>query len=217
MNLARGVHACVDGDTAVFLDLRRNRYLSAPLAQSAGGSAQQTSAAALPIAALDGPQLRALGAAGLIEPPAPAPDADIEDVIEAARGLVRLQDWIGCVRAWLWARNVVASKRLDLGLAELARLAAVQRGSAPSTVAAALTAHERFERIRPFAPAARVCLFDSLALAHFLLAEGLSISLVFGVRVRPFGAHCWVEWGDHVLNDRGGHARFYQEILRARL
>jgi hypothetical protein len=35
-----------------------------------------------------------------------------------------------------------------------------------------------------------------------LAAHGLRSSLVFGVRPRPFSAHCWLQRGPVVLNDR---------------
>jgi hypothetical protein len=46
------------------------------------------------------------------------------------------------------------------------------------------------------------CLDQSIILSHVLAAHGLRSSLVFGVRPRPFSAHCWLQRGRVVLNDR---------------
>jgi len=46
------------------------------------------------------------------------------------------------------------------------------------------------------------CLDQSIVLSHMLAAHGLRSSLVFGVRPRPFSAHCWLQRGPVVLNDR---------------
>jgi hypothetical protein len=45
------------------------------------------------------------------------------------------------------------------------------------------------------------CLFNSLALLDFLALHGLYPKLVFGVSMRPFHAHCWVQHEDTVLGD----------------
>lgn len=37
---------------------------------------------------------------------------------------------------------------------------------------------------------------------RWLTAEGDGATLVFGVKLDPFAAHCWVERGDVLLNDR---------------
>lgn len=45
------------------------------------------------------------------------------------------------------------------------------------------------------------CLPTSMALFDDLAAEGHYPRLVFGVRLRPFHAHCWVELGGHLVTD----------------
>lgn len=58
-----------------------------------------------------------------------------------------------------------------------------------------------FERLRLFYPRSYLCLFDSLALIHFLARFALYPDWVFGVNADPFEAHCWVQAGSVVLND----------------
>jgi hypothetical protein len=58
-----------------------------------------------------------------------------------------------------------------------------------------------FDRLRLYYPRSYLCLFDSLALIHFLARFGVFPDWVFGVSADPFEAHCWVQAGNVVLND----------------
>ncbi|MGB6449413.1 MAG: lasso peptide biosynthesis B2 protein, partial [Steroidobacteraceae bacterium] len=58
-----------------------------------------------------------------------------------------------------------------------------------------------FDALRPIYPRPYLCTFDSLALVHFLAYHRLHARWVFGVRADPFYAHCWVQYGDTLLND----------------
>lgn len=51
-------------------------------------------------------------------------------------------------------------------------------------------------------PRHRHCLSSSLAYFHMVRSLGMSAKLVMGVSAQPFSAHCWVQSGDTVLNDR---------------
>jgi hypothetical protein len=58
-----------------------------------------------------------------------------------------------------------------------------------------------FDRLRLYYPRSYLCLFDSLALIHFLARFRVFPDWVFGVTADPFEAHCWVQAGSVVLND----------------
>lgn len=58
-----------------------------------------------------------------------------------------------------------------------------------------------FNRIRPLYPRNYLCLFDSLAMLEFLSGYHVYPRWIFGVRVEPFEAHCWLQDKDSVLND----------------
>jgi hypothetical protein len=74
----------------------------------------------------------------------------------------------------------------------------------------------RFERLRPLFFSARdACLLDSLALLEFLASHGMHADWVFGVRTRPFAAHCWVQSGDAVCNDEPERVCRFTPILVA--
>ncbi len=57
------------------------------------------------------------------------------------------------------------------------------------------------------------CLFRSLALARYLLANRFPTDIVIGVRSQPFRAHCWVQAGEMVLNEHLEIARDYCPVL----
>lgn len=104
--------------------------------------------------------------------------------------------------------GVAALARARLGLASrgLSReIAAAARWSGRASIddpAACRRAAESFEAARSWFPGGRRCLPDSLALHRMLSRRGLSAMLVIGVRNQPFRAHCWVQSGEWLLNDR---------------
>jgi len=57
------------------------------------------------------------------------------------------------------------------------------------------------------------CLQWSISTALRLLWHGHSPTLVFGVAMYPFRAHCWVQDGDRVLNDSIENVRQFEPIL----
>ncbi|MGN6424316.1 MAG: lasso peptide biosynthesis B2 protein [Asticcacaulis sp.] len=67
-------------------------------------------------------------------------------------------------------------------------------------------------KLRPFLPSRRICLKDSLALMQVLRGEGLQAKLVFGVKLAPFMAHCWVQTETRLLNETPDRARLFTPI-----
>lgn len=70
-----------------------------------------------------------------------------------------------------------------------------------------------FQILRPYYPRPFLCLFDSLALLHFLARYGVFPLWVYGVKLEPFEAHCWVQVGDVVVNDILDNVRGYTPIM----
>lgn len=70
-----------------------------------------------------------------------------------------------------------------------------------------------FRRLRPWYPRSYLCLWDALALLEFLARRRLFPEWVFGVQVEPFGAHCWLQHGDKVLNDDTEYAQQFTPIM----
>lgn len=61
---------------------------------------------------------------------------------------------------------------------------------------------DRFLSARKVVPIEQNCLLDSLSLLHWLGPRRSAVTLIFGVKLDPFAAHCWVQSNDLVLNDR---------------
>jgi hypothetical protein len=117
-------------------------------------------------------------------PPADRPRA--VDLARAVGLLVQTKRWID--------RRPIASILADLRLSA-ARAAEPEAGLAAQSAS-------RFLRARRLIPVRRNCLLDSLALVRWLAVTGTRATLVFGVKLHPFAAHCWVQAGSVLLNDR---------------
>lgn len=204
--LCWGVRAVADNDWLIFLDVARNRYRAIktsdapPIAGIAAFSPEDAS---------NTPGWRALARGGLVAAPA-SQGAPIRPVEHAG---ARFHDIVSLARAALWSRRIVRRGALLEAFGALS--AAKARLSADGDdLSRAIRAHARFAAARIWIPARFVCLFDSLCLMRVLLAEGISADLVFGVRGRPFAAHCWVECEGEILDDGGEACASFVEIVR---
>jgi hypothetical protein len=73
---------------------------------------------------------------------------------------------------------------------------------------------EDFYWLRPFVFSGNQrCLFHSLTLLLFLRRFGIHPRWVFGVRKAPFGAHCWLQDGEVVLNDSVERVAMFTPIM----
>lgn len=193
-----------DQGFAVVLDLANNRYWA--LDADALSRPEPT------------PAIKALLHCGSLRALAP-PQAHIGQAIRSAARITHTPPrkapaldaaaWGRFLIACLWARWVVSTGRLDAARRTLVRLRSGQASTQDAGEAVA-----RFEQMRPLWPGDQVCLFDSLTLARFLLSEGRDAKIVFGVRTRPFSAHCWVESEQEVLLDLTGQFASYVVICR---
>lgn len=68
--------------------------------------------------------------------------------------------------------------------------------------AEAVTIASDFLKVRRLIAYPTNCLTDSLALLSFLKTQGRSADLIFGAKLDPFAAHCWLQQGGILLNDR---------------
>lgn len=64
-------------------------------------------------------------------------------------------------------------------------------------------------------PSLDQCLPRSIALAHALVDAAIRPTVILAVRLRPFGAHCWVQVDDLLLNESLDQARTFTPILVA--
>ena len=59
----------------------------------------------------------------------------------------------------------------------------------------------RFLGARKFVPVPGNCLLDALSMLRWLGPCRNAVALIFGAKLDPFAAHCWVQVDDLVLND----------------
>lgn len=86
------------------------------------------------------------------------------------------------------------------------------RGATHSTEESLLTAVRTFRHTRLHVPIETSCLLDSLAIARYLSRRTFRTSIVFGVALDPFSAHCWVQAGELALNETVGDANSHTPI-----
>lgn len=216
--LPEHIHFCEIGGQRVFLDLAGDRYFSLPpAADAAFASLQNTDDDAAPCAGDTSFLLRAgvLVAAPGGKPIArtchPRPARSMLEGAEAGAGdppRALFEAWLLVLRA----RHAVRKKKLP------AYLKALTRGRPATTNASATTLEHalgQFRAGRRFVPIAPNCLYDSLALCRFLQRRGICADLVIGAKLYPFGAHCWLQQGEVVLNDSLASARDFEPVLVA--
>lgn len=225
--LSRDVYSCVANRHLVFLDLRRDKYLcldqdsSAVLLAGVSGSQhaesqdllEQIAGSLLNQELLDGRSVgRAIGGAPDVE----APRRALSEGDDLLRGTISFADRICFMRAATYIRarlKFLAIKNIVDGIREKRE-----------TIGPSITSIEDaylhrmvtiYRRLRPQFPAKYCCLFDSLALLEFLGSHRLLPTLVFGVKMDPWGAHCWLQDGDVVVNDTVEYVRDFAPIMAA--
>lgn len=195
LRLPPGVHVCRSGRDYVFLDRSRDAYTG--IAGPNASALDACLAGAAP-AGLD-----ALFAEGLLaHPEAPGRLFELSTIAMPTRDI----DAPAGARADPQAivACLIADRLLRRGpferVCRVAESAAIRGG--PAEVAALGEAAARFARTRRWYPRSPGCLFDALALSLYLSRRGLAVRWVFGVRLAPWAAHCWVQAGDHLVGAR---------------
>ena len=70
-----------------------------------------------------------------------------------------------------------------------------------------------FHALSPWFGEEDQCLVRALAFRMIAMKRGHDASLVIGVKLDPFAAHCWVQDGPRLLNDRLERVRLFTPIL----
>ena len=78
----------------------------------------------------------------------------------------------------------------------------------------ALSLAQYYAAKRALVPLRRSCVPDSLALMRMFWRHGLDADLLFGVRLDPFAAHCWVQSDDHLLSDPLSNIADFTPVFR---
>ena len=211
MNVAAGIGVANFGDRAIILDCRANRYH-----QVGTRHAAVLAAVGAGLEINDREALDTLIHFGIVDPLAlRLPAVQIADVRESALDTVAgppANLSIGRVAVALL--GVVTRLRWTSFPSVLAHIRSLKTSPSvlipdPDLIALA----RAYDQVRPRIPIRRICLRDSLALFAILARAGGACNLVFGVRLDPFGAHCWVQTGETILSDSLESARHMRPIL----
>lgn len=231
--LPQNVHMCVVEDQVVILDLRRDKYLSLDAETSAilrpyvellaarGGLSDSADEARL------GELLSSLSGNAIL---CTSPGAST--AAETYRPLTRPEEAITPrppFRQHVCAHHVVnyigsvISAKLALRTRSLHQIVFYEylKRSALRCLPPKFDADEAaqlcsiYSRLRIIATGPGQCLFDSLALKLFLANYRIFPDWIFGVRLNPFGAHCWLQHGSAVVNDSLDSVRPFTPIMAA--
>jgi hypothetical protein len=213
--LAESANVCIHGKDVVFLDLQSGKYLALNVDQ-AGVLGRVVKG--WPIAADErdtSQTVNLLLQKGLLTTdPARGKQGELINSARATRALidmpinhrppVRVRDgW-----RFLIATSVAIASLRWIGLKRIARRVThrrVARAQLPPTqgIERLQQIVSLFERLRPFMfRKTDACLLHSLALLEFLARYHIYPDWVFAVQTQPFKAHCWLQHGDWVLNDK---------------
>ncbi len=232
---AKHVFCCIEGRHAVLLDLKRDKYLCVPRARL-DACGHRLSGWATPHE--DGPAtspasdneadvtLRAMLQQGVLTTrvternPAvptshPLPTTSLAPVAgHASRGGYTLSQFCNFAIAATLASASLRWRRLENVVDIVARRRARRSGAQDIGNLDSLRELVRvFDALRPIFPRPYLCLYDSLALLAFLASYDRFPRWVFGVRMDPFNAHCWVQAGEVVLNETVDEVRSYTPIM----
>lgn len=208
--LAPHVSFCVASGRVIFLDLASDRYVALPTTLGPGfcewvaGGAAGAGPEALPLLVRAG-LLCPADAPGVIRPV--ASERAIREISIDAANTPSFSRLIPVVASSWRARRRLA--RLGLA-ATLDRALGARPSSANGSEARCAAA---FMSVRRHLPLPWRCLPDALAMLDYLARRGACASIVFGVTSNPFQAHCWLQSGDQLLNDRLDRVAAFTPIL----
>ncbi len=229
--LTRHAYFCLDGRYCLFLDLRRNKYvctertLVEALSPWLFGWPQQLTFSDDPI-----PDEPATLACELVKVDllttraSQGREVKPPDIAEAQRSLIEVQavqSWRDTSRSFpsflvaCWhAHTALRHQPLERIIRNVERTRLHSRHpTQPLALDRAIRLVLAFRALRGFFPRNYLCLFDSLALLHFLAAHDIYASWVFGVQSDPFKAHCWLQNNNTVLNDTVERALSFRPIM----
>ena len=229
--LARHVFVCRDEEYIVVLDVKRDRYFALEATKTAAltfllpgwpapppeqppaePSAQQ---AAAPLLREGWLVEKSAGSKEATPVQAPLPQADLMEVAGSGAARLRLRTIIAFVAASVFAKFALRFWRFERVVDWVARRKARHSDDgAEFDPERARQLIDAFVRLRVFLFSSREeCLHDSLAVLAFLAQHGVFPSWVFGVRARPFEAHCWVQYRGIVCNDTVEQVSSYIPIM----
>ena len=212
MRLRDGLSWCLCGNRTIFLDLYRDRYFGLkPEEENAFRSwlPEQGACDASALARLEACGLLVAGEPAVASPSVAEPQRDLADAAPAAP--------LGSV-----GRAVVAQLYASIQLRHRPLRAILESGARSEARCAAPTRNREEIAIRVAAAfvaaglivrSADQCLPRALAARAICRSYDLRTSLVFGVRLDPFLAHCWLQQDDAVIVGDLEQIRLFTPIL----
>lgn len=110
--------------------------------------------------------------------------------------------------ALCWARGILGTQSIQAVLDSVSKV----RSAATPAEAGLIAQATRFLAARRYLPSKPNCLVDSLALMRFLGPLAAGTTLIFGVKLEPFSAHCWVQLERLLLNDRSDYVERFAPV-----
>jgi Transglutaminase-like superfamily len=129
------------------------------------------------------------------------PVHSLDDSLAGKGGRIHARHRVRALHYFLRSAFWLKRGRLDSAIQHLQATKQRRARASTCTASEAISLIRTFDAIRPLLYSSRdKCLLDSLVLAEFLLANGVSATFLIGVRTMPFIAHSWVQIDDCVLN-----------------
>jgi hypothetical protein len=198
------------GEHPVFLDLRRDRYFALPREAEDGFRILAEGGSLDPLSEI-GSALLVTGLFARSETPGRPEPARSEGLVGEAAPTGRANP-IVAAGIWLSLLRIHRSLRKR----PFALILETRRKNEPPD-------QLDVEQLRDFAgvfrsarclvPVKPKCLPDSLAMRDWLSARVGAPELVFGVKLHPFAAHCWIQWQGTVLNDAPDRVREFAPVF----
>lgn len=208
--LRNGLHFCVSEGRSILFDVPGDRYFA--LQPAADAAFQDIVRGHEP-----GPAVRDLERANILiwsdsesEPLRPASVTKAVREIECEPALPFVRFSARCLIAQLRA---IAWLRLRSFEAVIGSLGTRYRSGTDGREQDMIALSRAFAATAPLRPRHRHCLSSSLAYFHVIRKLGMNAKLVMGVCAQPFSAHCWVQSGETVLNDRLENIAPFQPIF----
>ncbi|WP_312404629.1 lasso peptide biosynthesis B2 protein [Brevundimonas sp.] len=203
--LAAGVFIAAVGEDLVVLDLRTDAYACIP-------------EAARHVTLADGAVVSDLGVLGALADAGLLAEGPPENRPSASSSPVRTLDHrplLFAAPAWpSLAMAAMTYGRLGPNPSVQSLLEALPRKPAGHSSERSVAKMTRaFQQLLPWLPGQGACLYRAFLLLTLLRRAGLDADWVFGVKTWPFSAHCWIQFGDAVLDDDPERVSAYRPIM----
>ena len=135
----------------------------------------------------------------IVRADSPAPHGSVLDQLPRL-GRPSVRDVLRAGKLTLAARSEIARRPISRVLSGLTaqRPGVGEAGTARTSLA---DKAQKFFAARRLIPLSPNCLSDSLALLRWL-GPAAGLRLIFGVKLDPFAAHCWVQLNELLINER---------------